>query len=68
MNFHRNDSEDTVSNYCTIARVHFEYTNLWDKGQEIFWNAKKMTGLRKRFKQKINTMGGKGKAADKLKK
>ena len=47
--------------------MHFEYTNFWDKDEEIFQNAKNMTALRKRFKQKIATVGGKGKAADKLK-
>ena len=67
MNFHRNDSEDKVANYCTLAGVHLEYTNLWDKDEEIFSNAQKMTALRKRFKQKIATIGGKGKAAEKLK-
>ena len=36
MNFHRNDSEDKVADYCTAAGVHFEYTNLWDKDEEIF--------------------------------
>ena len=67
MSFHRNDSEDKVVDYCTAARVHFEYTNSWDKDEEIFRNAQNMTTLRKRFKQKIATVGGKGKAADKLK-
>ena len=27
MNFHRNYSEDKVVDYCTVAGVHFEYTN-----------------------------------------
>ena len=27
MNFHRNDSEDKVVDYCTAAGVHFEHTN-----------------------------------------
>ena len=30
MNFHRNDFEDKVVDYCTVAGVHFEYTNLWE--------------------------------------
>ena len=67
MNFHRNDSEDKVVDYCTTAGVHFEYTNLWDKDEEIFQNAQNMTALRKRFKQKIATMGVKVKAVYKLK-
>ena len=67
MNFHRNDSEGKVVHYCTKARVHFEYTNLWDKDEKTFRNAKNMTTLRKRFKQKTATVGGKGKAVDKQK-
>ena len=67
MNFHRNDSKDKVANYCKEAGVHFEYTEFWDKDEETFRNAKNMTALRKRLKQKIATVGGKGKAAEKLK-
>ena len=33
ISFHRNDSEDKVANYCTVAGVHFEYTNFWDKDE-----------------------------------
>ena len=67
MNFHRNDSKDKVSIYCTATGVHFEYTNLWDKDEEIFRNAKNMIALRKIFKQKIDNVGGKGKAVEKIK-
>ena len=67
MIFHRNDSKDKVANYFTVAGVHFEYTNFWDKDEEVFWNAQNMTALRRRFKQKITTIGGKGKAHDQLK-
>ena len=68
MNFHRNDSENKVADYCKEAGVHFEYTDFWDKDEETFHNAKNMTALRKRFKQKIATVGGKGKATEKAKK
>ena len=61
MSFHRNDSEDKVANYCTVAEVHFEYTKFWDKDEEIFRNARNMTALRRRFKQKITMVDGKGK-------
>ena len=64
MNFHRNDSGGKVVEYCTEAGVHFEYTNFWDKDEETFQNAKNMTYLRKIFKQKITTVGGKGKATE----
>ena len=67
INFHRNESEGKVADYCTEDGVHFKYTNFWDKDEETFRNAKNMTTLRKRFKQKTATVGGKGKAVDKQK-
>ena len=36
MIFHRNDSENKVVDYCMETGVHFEYTNFWDKDEEIF--------------------------------
>ena len=36
MNFHKNDSEGKVNDYCTEAGLHFEYTNFWDKDEESF--------------------------------
>ena len=68
MNFHRNDSHNKVADYCKEAGIHFEYTDFWYKDEERFRNAKNMTALRKRFKQKIATVGGKGKATEKAKK
>ena len=71
MSFHRNDSEDKVANYCAAAGVHFEYTNYWDKEEEIFFSAHNMMTLRRRFKKKITIVGGKGsssKAAEQQKK
>ena len=68
MNFHKNDSEGKVVDYCTEAGVHFKYTNFWDKDEETFRNARNMTALRRRFKQKIATVGGKGKVVEKQKK
>ena len=68
ISFHRNDSEDKVANYCAAARVHFEYTNYWDKNEEIFLNARNMTDLRKWFKQNITIEGGKGKVVEQQKK
>ena len=67
MNFHRNDCKDKVVNYWKEAGVHFEYTYFWDKDEETLHNAKNMTSLRKIFKQKITTVGGKGKVVEKLK-
>ena len=67
MIFHRNDSEDKVVDYDTAAGVHFEYTDFWDKDEEVFRNAQNITALRRRFKQKRTIVGGKGKAAEKLK-
>ena len=68
INFHRNDSENKVDDYCKEAGVHFEFTDFWDKDEETFHNAKNITTLKKRFKQKIATVGGNGKAAKKAKK
>ena len=65
--FHRNDSENKLADYCKEAGVHFEYTDFWDKDEETFHNAKNITALKKRFKQKITTAGGKGKTAKKTK-
>ena len=62
MNFHRNDSQNKVVEHCKEANVHFEYTNHWDKDEETFRNAENMTALKKRFKKKITTKGGKGQA------
>ena len=67
MIFHRNDFENRVPDHCTTSRVHFEYAYFWDKDEEVFRNAQNMTTLRRRFKQKITTIGGKGKDAEKLK-
>ena len=58
--FHRNDSSEKVSKYCATVGVHFEYTNHWDKDEEIYHNACSMFALSKRFKKKIMTVGGKG--------
>ena len=60
ISFHRNDSENKVANYCVAAGVHFEYMDYWDKYEEIFHNTYNMTALRRRFKQKITTVGSKG--------
>ena len=68
MNFHRNDSHDKVAEYCKEAGINFEYTDFWDKDEETFRNVKNITALKKRFKQKITTKGGKGKTSKKAKK
>ena len=67
MNYDRNEAEEKVVDYCKEVGVHFEYTDFWDKDEETFHNAKNMTTLRKRFKQKITVVGGKGKLAEKEK-
>ena len=65
--YHRNDSQKKVAKYCVEVGVHFEYAEFWDKDEEIFRSAQNMTALRRRFKQKITTVGGKGKAIEQLK-
>ena len=68
MNFHRNDSHNKVADYYKEAVIHFEYIDFWDKDEEIFINEKNITALKKRFKHKMTTMGGKGKNLEKAKK
>ena len=60
MPFHRNDSHNKVAEHCKEAKVHFEYTHHWDREESIFRSALNMMALRKRFKKKITTKGGKG--------
>ena len=55
-----------VAEYCAVVGVHFEYADFWDKDEEIFWSGQNMTSLRRRFKQKITTVGEKGKAAEQI--
>ena len=57
--------KNKVAEHCKEANVHFEYTNFWDKDEQIFRNAKNMIALKKRFKQKITIVGGKGKTTKK---
>ena len=40
--------------------MHFEYTSHWDREESIFRSAQNITALRRRFKKKITTKGGKG--------
>ena len=65
MRFHRNDSLKKVVEHCKEANVHFEYAKFWDKDKEIFRNARNMTALKRRFKQKLTVKGGKGQTAQK---
>ena len=57
MNFHRNDSRNKVADYCKEAGINLEYTDFWDKDEVAFISVKNITALKKRFKQKITTMG-----------
>ena len=65
MNFHRNDSRNKVAYYYKEVGINFEYTDFWDKDEATFISAKNITSLKNRFKQKITTMGGKGKTLEK---
>ena len=60
MSFHRNDSWNKVAEHCKEANVHFEYTSHWDREESIFRSAQNMIVLRRMFKKKITTKGGKG--------
>ena len=58
--FHRNDTHNKVAEHCKEANVHFEYTHHWDREKSVFRSALNITALRKMFKKKITTKGGKG--------
>ena len=58
--FHRNDSKGKFVAHCALIKVNFEYSDHWDKDEEIFKNVCNMTALNKWFRQKITTIGGKG--------
>ena len=58
--FHGNDSHNKVAEHYKEANVHFEYTHHWDREESVFRSALNITALRKRFKKKITTKGGKG--------
>ena len=58
--FHKNDAWDKVSKYYAHVGVHFECSHHFDKEEEIYNYACNMATLRKRFKNKITTTGGKG--------
>ena len=60
MPYHRNDSQGKVVEHCKENKVHFEYTHHFDREESIFRNASNMTTLKRRFKNKITTIGGKG--------
>ena len=65
MKFHINDSQKKVTEHCKEENVYFEYTNYWDKDEEIFKDARNMTTLKRIFKQNITIKGGKGQTAQK---
>ena len=60
MSFHRNDSYNKVADHCKENNVHFKYTHHWDREESVFRSSLNMTALRRRFKKKIITKGGKG--------
>ena len=60
MPFHRNDTQGKVAEHCKEHNVHFEYTHHFDREESVFRSTLNMTALRRRFKKKITTKGGKG--------
>ena len=65
MKFHINDSQKKVAEHCKEENVYFEYTNFWDKDEEIFRDARNMTALKRIFKQNITIKGGKSQTTQK---
>ena len=60
MIYQRNDTLGKVAEHCKEHKVHFEYTHHFDKEESVFRNSPNMTALKRRFKPKITTKGGKG--------
>ena len=58
--FHRNDAQGKVVAHHTLVKVNFEYSNNFDKEEEVHRNACNMTSLNNCLKKKITTTGGKG--------
>ena len=60
MHFHRNDSRNKIAEHYKEVNVHFEYPSHWDREESIFCSSQNITTLRRSFKKKITTKGGKG--------
>ena len=60
MPFRRNDTHGRMAEHCKEHKVHFEYTHHFDKEESVFRSAPNLTALRRRFKPKNPTKGGKG--------
>ena len=60
MTFRRNDTHGRMAEHCKEHKVHFEYTHHFDKEESVFRSAPNLTALRRRFKPKNPTKGGKG--------
>ena len=60
MPFQRNDTHEKVAEHCKEHKVHLEYTHHFDREESVFRNTTNMIALKRRFKKKITTKGGKG--------
>ena len=60
MPFRRNDTHGKMAEHCKQHKVHFEYTHHFEKEESVFQSAPNLTALRRRFKPKNPTKGGKG--------
>ena len=58
--FHRNDAQGKVVSHCALVKLNFEYSDHFDKYEEVYHNACNMNALNKCFKRKIIVSGGKG--------
>ena len=65
MTFRRNDTHSKVAEHCRKHKLYFEYSHHYDKDESVYRNAPNMAALRKRFKPKNPTKGGKGSEQDK---
>ena len=57
--FQRNDNKGKVTEHCATIRIHYEYSNHFNKDEEVYIRAGNMIELGKRFK-KGGTNGSKG--------
>ena len=58
--FHINDAQGKVVAHRALVKVKFEYSDHFDKEEELHWNTCNMTSLNKRLKKKITVICGKG--------
>ena len=57
--FHRNDSNGSIAEYCAAIGIHYEYSNHFNKDEEVYRRSNNMTEMSKRFKKEGRNSGSK---------